>query len=155
MKRLPVNKTKNPHHDDAYDFRVIAEFTQRFPQLQFVSFYRNPQFQKIGPLHVIHFRADRDGLRAFEIRPKRDQTHGSDYLHGYGPPTYQWHIDARCRLPYVVGFWMLDKDFTSTAARCLPKSHPLGWLVPSRLESTPLDGDLDSVVWGTALQEAA
>src|SRR5688500_1229062 len=108
MKRHPVNKTKNPHHDEAYDFRVIAEFTQRFPQLQFVSFYRNPQFHQHGVLHAIRFRADRDGLRAFGIRPKRDQTYGSDYRQGYGPPTYQWHIDARCRLPYSVNFWMMD-----------------------------------------------
>jgi hypothetical protein len=152
----PINRIWNPHHDPAYDFRVIAEFAQRFPHLQFVSFYRNPQFHQFGVLHSISFRTDRAGLRTVGIpRPKHGQNYGNDYRPGYGPPTYHWRIDARCRLPYVVGFWMMDEGFDCTAARCLPESHPFGWLVPSRLESTPFAGDLDSIVWGDTLRIAA
>lgn len=150
MKRHPVNKISwSPYHDSAYDFRVIAEFTQRFPHLQFRWFARHTP-QTTGELikttvHAIQFRTDRAGLRSLDLpRPKHGQTYGSNYRPGYGPPSWSWHTDGRCKLPYTVTF------------RCdrLSESHPLAWLAPSRIESTPFAGDLDSLVWADMLEAA-
>jgi hypothetical protein len=154
MNRQPRNRIWSPYHDPVHDFRVIAEFTQRFPHLQLLWFARHTAestgLAECGPctetMHIIKFRTDRAGLRSVCIpRPKPGQTSATDYIYGVSPITWSWRIDARCKLPYAVKFW----------CERLPESHPMAWLAPARLESTPFAGDLDSLVWGDALEQAA
>lgn len=154
MNHQPHNRIWSQFHDPVHDFRVIAEFTQRFPHLQFLWFCRHTAESTgeslAGPvpqaLHSVKFRTDRAGLRLLGIpRPKPRQQHACDFVFNVSPITWSWHIDARCKLPYVVQFWC-DK---------LPASHPMAWLAAARIESTPFDGDLDSLVWGDSLRIAA
>lgn len=151
MKRQPTNRIWNPHHDPVHDFRVIAEFTQRFPHLQFVWFYRNTNIHATNPmlpcdvLHVIRVATDRDGLPSLRI-PRNTTPRSYRMSNQIGPPLWSLKYDSRRRLPLVATFWLMDGRTEST--------HPMGWLEPARIESTPFEGDLDSVVWGDMLEAA-
>lgn len=158
MSRQPRNKIWSSFHDPVYDFRVIAEFTQRFPHLQFVWFARHtPESVAaagypgmiLDKRHVIQFRTDRAGLASVGLPRSAIPRNPGEYKFSpqSGPSRWSVKRDMRCSLSYVVHFWLIDGIADS--------SHPFHWLEPARLEATPFDGDLDSIVWGEPLRKAA
>lgn len=152
MKRQPANRIWSPCHDPVYDFRVIAEFTQRFPHLQFRWFARHTIATTDGLCletgHMIQFRTDRAGVMSVGLpRSATRSPDGYSFSPESGPSRWMVKRDMRCKLSYVVQFWLRD-GYTNA-------SHAFHWLEPARLESTPFAGDLDSIVWGESLRIAA
>ena len=152
MKHQPRNRIWSPYHDSVHDFRVVAEFAERFPHLQFLWFCRHTPDSCDGLIpearHMIQFRTDRAGVVSIGLPRSALPRSAGDYSFSPDGPRH-WTVkrDMRCSLSFVVQFWLTDGQ---TAA-----SHPFHWLEPARIESTPFKGDLDSILWSDLLEQAA
>lgn len=132
-RRIPRNRINNRHHDPSLDAAIIAEFENRYPTLEFLSFFRSlAADSRYGCLHVIEFVAlPSELLEARVIEPMMIPPPEIGHWFDNVPSSVYTKYDRRRKGKLTVEFRLWESDSPSA-------SNPFAWLSP-KLWKKPSD----------------